>query len=75
MTDFTKAYCNLHPHELITNFCAKGTPPLTKINVWWDSAPTASAPTRNPMSKRALRPTTKIFVIPARGCRSVFVPR
>lgn len=24
MIDFAKIYCNLHPHELITNFCSKG---------------------------------------------------
>ena len=24
MIDFSKAYCSLHPHELVTNFCNKG---------------------------------------------------
>lgn len=70
MADFGKAYCNLHPHEVITNFCCKCKDKFTKSNVWWDSAQTASVLTPNHMWRKALLQIMRISKQPVRKCTS-----
>ena len=69
MIDFSRTYCDLHPNELVTNFCAKGTSPSTQKNAWSVCAPLASAPTPKPTSKKARPPTMKTSEGPTARCK------
>lgn len=61
MIDFAKLYCDLHPNEIITNFCLKGkTQLIFKNPACWHSAPPVSAHIHNIMSIIKPLPSIKI---------------
>ena len=74
MIDFSRTFCDLHPNELITNFCCKGTPALIKRNVTLVFALPASVVILKVISKSELHQNTKISAPPIVKCRKISAP-
>ena len=70
MIEFNKIFCDLHPNELITNYCCHGTAFLTQNSAMLDSVPPVSAHTLNLISSAGLPLTTKISEPPIQKCRT-----
>ena len=69
MIEFTKIFCDLHPNELISNYCAHCTSITTQNSAMWPSARLASARTLNPISREELPLTTRTSGLPIPKCR------
>lgn len=72
MIDFSRTFCDLHPNELITNFCCKCTHSITKNNATLASVLHAFARTLKVTSKDEVPQNTKIFVPLIAKCKRVF---
>ena len=59
MIEFNKIFCDLHPNELISNYCSHCNHPSIQNNATYPSAPPASAHTLKHTSKEERPPTTK----------------
>lgn len=59
MIEFNKIFCDLHPNELISNYCAHGTPQLIQNSVTLVSAPPAFALTPKPTTRNEPHLTTR----------------
>ena len=70
MIDFSRTFCDLHPSELISNFCSRCTSPPTQNSATSAPAPPASAPPPKPPSSNAPPPTTKTSALPTPKCRN-----
>ncbi len=73
MIDFSRTFCDLHPNELITNFCCKGTHSSTKNNAILVSVLHAFARTPKVTSKDEVLQNMKTFVPLIAKCKKVFV--
>lgn len=73
MIDFSRTFCDLHPNELITNFCCKGTHSITKNNAISASVLHAFAPTLKVTSKDEVLQNMKTFALLIAKCKKVFV--
>ena len=74
MIEFTKIFCDLHPNELISNYCAHGTPCPTQNSATLPSVPLVSARTPNHTSRDAPLLTIKTLGAPTRKCRTASGP-
>ncbi len=70
MIEFGKIFCDLHPNELVTNYCCRGKSNFIQRSAMWASAPPASAviPNRTfivaqPQTTRTLGPLTPTCTI------------
>jgi hypothetical protein len=73
MIDFSRTFCDLHPNELITNFCCKCTGFITKNNAILASALHAFAHTLKVTSKDEVPQSMKTFVLLIVKCKKAFV--
>lgn len=69
MIEFNKIFCDLHPNELISNYCAHGTPQITQNSATLVSAPPASALTPKPTCRKELHLTTRTSGRLTRKCK------
>ena len=69
MIEFTKIFCDLHPNELVSNYCAHCTCITTQNNATWLSAQLASARIPNPTSREEVPPTMRTSGPPILKCR------
>lgn len=69
MIEFNKIFCDLHPNELITNYCCHGTAFFIQNSAMLASVLLVSAHTLNLISNAGLPPITKISEPPTRKCR------
>lgn len=72
MIDFSRTFCDLHPNELITNFCCKGSDSLTKNNAILASVLHAFAPIPKVTSKDEVPQNMKTFEPLIAKCKRVF---
>ena len=70
MIEFTKIFCDLHPNELISNYCAHCTLHLIQNNATFPSVPPVSVRTPSPISKDILLLTIKTSEAPTPKCRT-----
>lgn len=52
MIEFNRIFCDLHPNELVSNYCTHCTPRFTQNNATLDFALLASAPILRLMSRK-----------------------
>ena len=74
MIEFNKIFCDLHPNELISNYCCHCTSPITKRNAILDSVPLVSALTLKHTSNAKQSQNTKISELPILKCKIHFAP-
>lgn len=68
MIEFGKIFCDLHPNELVTNYCCRGNLSLMQKSATWDYVLLAFAVTPNPIYKEALLPTIRTSELPTPTC-------
>ena len=71
MMEFNKIFCDLHPNELISNYCAHGIPYFIQISVMLDSAPPASALTPRSIFRKEQHQITRTSELLTLKCRII----
>jgi len=74
MIDFSRTFCDLHPNELISNFCCKGTSYFIQRNATLDYALHAFAVTLKVTYNAKQLQTIKIYELLTAKCKKILEP-